>query len=318
MKKEKIEERKPLQEMTLLDNFLFREVMNVPELFKILVNIIMENPVIFLDKPQTEKVFGTSPNLRSIRVDVFNESMDKSIYALEMQSTDTKNLPKRSRYYQSHIDVKLLQPGERDFNELNEVYLIVICPFDLFGKEACKYTFMATCKEYPELKLEDGGYRMFINTKGKNREQFSDEFVELLDYINAPVEEQHKYTTTEAVRILHEGINNLKKSQEVNYKYMQLWEEIEEYKDIARAKGLEEGREAGRKVGLEEGREAGRIAGIAEGRAEGRAEGLGRVVEAVQNVSEKLGIPLEKACELTGITMENYNEYRKMYANIIA
>ena len=75
---------------------------------------------------------------------------------------------------------------------------------------------------------------MFINTKGKNRDEFSREFVELMDYINASVGELEQYTTTDRVKQLHEGIQRLKRSKEVNDKYMFLWEEIEEYKDEAR------------------------------------------------------------------------------------
>ena len=35
------------------------------------------------------------------------------LYDTEVQGTNTKNLPKRSRYYESIIDAKLLKPGER-------------------------------------------------------------------------------------------------------------------------------------------------------------------------------------------------------------
>lgn len=264
----KKKERKLLQNMTLLDSFLFRETMNVPELFGILVDICMEKHVVFNGKPHVEKIFSVSPELREIRVDVYSESVHEAVYSIEMQGTNTGNLRKRSRFYQGHLDVQLLEPGERDFNKMKDVYLIMICPFDLFGKGACRYTFHEVCEEYPDLKLKDGGYRMFINTKGKNRLEFSREFVELLDYINAPVEELEKYTTTERMKQLHKGIQKLKRDKEVNKRYMFLWEEIEQYKDEARMEGLEEGR----KMGLE--------IGHAEGHAEGLAEGIaGQMIE---------------------------------------
>ena len=47
----------------------------------------------------------------------------------------THNLPKRSRYYQSLIDEKLLEPGIAEFNELNPVCISLSAPFDLGGEE---------------------------------------------------------------------------------------------------------------------------------------------------------------------------------------
>ena len=35
---------------------------------------------------------------------------------------NTKNLPKRSRFYQSMIDSKLLEPGEKDFKMMCTLY----------------------------------------------------------------------------------------------------------------------------------------------------------------------------------------------------
>ena len=291
--KKKETKKKLLQEMTLLDNFLFRETMNVPELFGILVDICMEKHVMFEEKPHVEKVFGVLPELREIKVDVYNESMDTALYAIEMQGANTGNLEKRSRYYQSHIDVQMLEPGERDFNKMKDIYLIMICPFDLFGKGACRYTFREVCEEYPDLKLKDGGCRMFINTKGKNRDEFSREFVELMDYINAPVGELEQYTTTDRVKQLHEGIQRLKQSKEVKDKFMFWWEELEQYKD--------EGREEGRREGEQIGEARGEIRGMARQVVEMGLEFGLSVAEILARLQEKLSISLSEAEEYFGM-----------------
>ncbi|MDY4922244.1 MAG: hypothetical protein SO117_04305, partial [Frisingicoccus sp.] len=62
--------------------------------------------------------------------------------------------------------MNLLEPGERDFRKLNDVYVIFIAPFDLFGQEKYMYTFRMTCDEVPGLELKDGGVRIFLNTHG--------------------------------------------------------------------------------------------------------------------------------------------------------
>ena len=51
----------------------------------------------------------------------------------------------------------------------------MIMPFDLFGLGKYVYTFEEVCREYPELSLNDGAKRIFINTHGKNTEDVSPE-----------------------------------------------------------------------------------------------------------------------------------------------
>ncbi len=270
----------------------------------------MERKLSFLDRPQTEKILGISSALREVRLDVFNMDTDRHIYAVEMQKGNTGNLRKRSRLYQAQIDVSLLPKGTKDLNELSDVFLIMICPFDLFGKGVCRYTFYEVCEEFPELRLEDGGSRMFINTKGKNHDEFSREFVELLDYINAPLEEAERYTTTELVRWLHEGILHLKELERTAIRYMQRWEQKIKDIEIGRQEGRREGREEGRR----EGERIGEARGISIGEARGETRGMARQVvkmglefglsvsEILVRLQEQLSISLSEAEELSSLS----------------
>lgn len=290
---DKAQARKTIQQMTLLDDFLFRMVVDDKDLFQILTSVLLERELEFLERPQTEKILGISPALREIRLDVLNMDTDRHIYAVEMQNKNKGNLRKRSRLYQAQMDVSLLPKGTKDFNELSDVFLIMICPFDLFGKGACRYTFYEVCEEFPDLRLEDGGSRMFINTKGKNREQFSREFVELLDYINASVEDAGKYTTTEPVRRLHEGIRQLKERERTVTSYMQRWEQ--KIEDMER--GREEGRREGESIGEARGEARGKAGQIVE---MGLEFGLS-VAEILIRLQEKLSISQSEAEEYFGM-----------------
>ena len=124
---------------------------------------------------------------------------------------------------------------------MNDVYVIFIAPFDLFGKEKYRYTFRMTCDEVPGLSMDDGAVRIFLNTHGKNDEEVPPGLVEFLHYVENP-EQQEKEIQDERVRKLAGQIDMLKNSQEVGVKYMRLWEELEE----ARREGLTEGKEAER------------------------------------------------------------------------
>ena len=63
----------------------------------------------------------------------------------------------------------------------------------------------------------------------------------------------------------------------------------------------------------EEGREEGRQEGREEGRREGREIGDAvRLVDSVRNVMMKSGVSLNEACDMIGVTAEQYETARKL------
>lgn len=180
---------KALKDLNLLDRFLFAEAMEDPVIMQTILEIILGRDVLLKYPPQTEKEQRSSPLLRYIRLDVMAMDEEGNLYDTEVQKEDTGNLPKRSRLYQGMIDTKLLEPGEVDFDRMNQVYVIMIAPFDLFGKGLYRYTFRMRCDEDPEMPLEDGAVRIFLNTRGKDRTGVPEELMELLHYIEHTTEE---------------------------------------------------------------------------------------------------------------------------------
>lgn len=234
-----------LEELNLVDKFLFDEAMEDVETYQAVISILLENEVELLGKPETEKELRVSPQLRQIRLDVVGMDKKTKIYMTEMQKRNTGNLTTRSRYYQAHLDVSLLEPGSKDFNLLNESCFILIMPFDLFGRGLYRYTFENTCRECPDLKLDDGAVRIFINTRGTNQEDFSKEFLDFMVYIEKTTDEEAEKTDSEKIKRIHKGICRIRKSEKVGIKYMQRWEELA----YAREDGVTEGKiEGERKV----------------------------------------------------------------------
>ena len=237
---------KDLKDLNLLDRFLFAEAMEDSENMRDVLEIILGKDVVLQHLPQTEKEQRTSPAYRFAKLDVWTKDTDDAIYDTEVQGKDTKNLPKRSRYYESLIDYKLLKPGERDFNKMSDVYIILIAPFDLFGEGKYMYTFRMTCQESSSLLLNDGATRIFLNTHGTNPEDVSPELVELLHYIENTTQEMADSCASNRIHKMQESICSIKSSEEVSVKYMQRWEEMEMEKDEARAEGRAEGLSEGR------------------------------------------------------------------------
>ena len=170
---------KSLQELTLLDRFLFSVVMEDNETLEDVLEIILGYPVPLKDKAQAEKELRRTPLNKSVFFDVYGEDFWDIAYDVEVQKEDTKDLLKRTRYYNGMVDLNMLRPGE-DYSKLKEAYIIMIMPFDLFGEGKYKYTFHMTCDEVPGLKLRDGATRIFLNTHGTNADGVSEELIQLL------------------------------------------------------------------------------------------------------------------------------------------
>lgn len=229
--------KKKLEELNLLDKFLFDEAMEDKEVYQATVSILLENEVELLEKTETEKEFRVSPGLRQVRLDVIGMDKEGTIYYTEMQQRNTGNLIRRSRYYQAQLDVSLLEPGSTDFNLLNESCFILIAPFDIFGRGLYRYTFEGVCRECPDLKLEDGALKVFINTKGKNREDFSEEFLDFMEYIGKTTDETAGNVESRRIHEIHEKVKQIRRSEKAGLRLMQKWEELA----YEREEGLTEG-----------------------------------------------------------------------------
>lgn len=235
-----------LEELNLVDKFLFDEVMEERESYQALISIVLENEIELLEKPQTEKELRVSPQLRQVRLDVVSMDREKKLYHTEMQKENTGSLIKRSRYYQAQLDVSLLEPGSINFNLLNNSCFILIAPFDIFGRGLYRYTFEGTCRECPDLKLGDGAVRVFINTAGTNREDFSQEFLDLMKYVTETTDAVAGVAESSKIKLIHKRVKKIKLSEKMGGKYMQRWEEVA----YATQKGIAQGVAKGEQVKL--------------------------------------------------------------------
>ena len=241
-----MKQKKTLQDLTLLDRFLFAEVMEDPRTFENIISIILGKDISIQGIPQSEHEKRTSPLKRQVRLDVWAEDEGDSVYNVEAQKENTKNLPHRSRFYQAMIDSKLLDPGEVDFSKMKNCYSIIIAPFDLFGEGLYQYTFQMMCNETGQ-PLEDGATRIFLNTHGKNSQDVSAELRELLHYMEYTTEETK--CSSSRIQQIKDYVDAVKSSEEIGVKYMQEWEE----KIIEKRRAQAEGRAEGRAEGIAEG-----------------------------------------------------------------
>ena len=90
----------------------------------------------------------------------------------------------------------------------------------------------------PELKLDDGATRIFLNTKGKHPELVSPELIELLKYMERSTDEVSRELKSKRIQEMHRRVCQIKASEKEEVKYMQTWEE----KILIKQEGIAEGR----------------------------------------------------------------------------
>ena len=76
------------------------------------LEIILGHPVPLKDKAQAEKELRRTPQNKSVYFDVYGEDIRDVAYDLEVQQKNTKDLPKRTRYYNGMIDLNMLQSAQ--------------------------------------------------------------------------------------------------------------------------------------------------------------------------------------------------------------
>ena len=138
-----------------------------PELCRQLLELLLHIKIDRLEVPQAEKSLKETIDSKSVRFDVYTKG-DNRIFDIEIQTTNKGNLPKRSRYYQSIIDMSNLNAGI-EYDELKDTYIIFICLHDLFHKGLPVYTFENICLEDTETKLNDRAFKVFFNASNYDK-----------------------------------------------------------------------------------------------------------------------------------------------------
>ena len=230
---------KKYEELELRDDFMFSRIMSDPEFVKPLLETILGVKIRKIVYPQTQKTIDLSLQAKGIRLDVYVEDDQNTVFNLEMQTSDGANLPKRMRYYQGMIDLNILDKGQ-DYTTLKKSYVIFICTFDPFGEGRHIYTFCNTCQENTALTLDDDAVKIILSTKG-TMDDVSPEMKRILDYIDG------KGASDKFTEELEEAVRSARQNERWRLDYMTL-----EYEYRQRyLEGKEEGREEGRAEGRE-------------------------------------------------------------------
>ena len=242
------------EEIGISDDFMFGKVMQNPRLCKKLLETILGIEIEKIEYPELQKSIDITKEAKGVRLDVYVAGED-AVFCVEMQARDTHELPRRARYYGGLIDLNLIEKGV-SYKKLNQSVVIFICPFDVFGKSRCRYTFENLCLEEKNLPLGDGTTKIFLNAMG-TMDDVSPELKSFLDYVAG------KKNDDSFVKELDNEVRKVRESKEWRRDYMTLLmrdqENIEKGIKIGLERGLEQGIEQGLEQGIEKGLEQGKL-----------------------------------------------------------
>ena len=135
---------KTYEELDFTDDFLFCKILEIkPELARELLEMILQFPIRKV-KVNRQVSIDQIREGRGIRLDVYAEDENNTVYDIEMQTTKQKDLPKRTRYYQGMIDLNMIEKGAK-FRELKKTYIIFICLSDPFKEGRYVFPFIKPC-----------------------------------------------------------------------------------------------------------------------------------------------------------------------------
>lgn len=209
---ESIYHQKPVDELTFTDDGMFQAVLRNPEICAELVERLLHIKVAHVEYPELEKTIKPFYSTKGVRLDVYLKDEDK-IIDVEMQSYPQDDLGKRTRYYQSMIDMDSLMKGQ-DYTELKESYVLFICknePFykDIEKKIACGlpcYTFKNICEEDANVNLNDKSMKVIYNASAYKHEK-DEKIRNFLHFIstNEPGEDDFSNRLSDLVEIIKDN-----------------------------------------------------------------------------------------------------------------
>ena len=175
------------ENLTLANDFLFGKVMHDPELCTEMIRRILPDMDIgHIEFTQPQKSAKYSLDTRGVRFDVFAQSDSRKLFDCEVQTSDKKDLPRRTRAYHSIMGLEALEKHalhtSGGYNDMPDEFVIFICMFDPFGLGRHIYTFRSSCKEVDGLNLDDGAVTIFLNAHGKS-DDINGELKAFLDFM---------------------------------------------------------------------------------------------------------------------------------------
>lgn len=158
---------KNYEDLTIKDSFMFGKICSKVENRKIILDALLQIDL-HERKGDVEKQLQIFRDAKYSKLDLISEDESNKVYNAEMQNESydksrQKELPNRSRFYQSILDAAYFEAGKKYYNLL-ETFIIFICTFDPFDRGLPIYTLDTRCNEIELPEYNDNAHKIFFNT----------------------------------------------------------------------------------------------------------------------------------------------------------
>ena len=258
---------KPIEELTFTDDYMFGYVMRNEEICKGLLERLLQIKIERLEYPELQKTITPHYENKGVRLDVYVQDSNR-VFDVEVQNILDDDLPTRTRYYQSMMDIDLLLKGKK-YSELKESFIIFVCKDDFYEEGFPCYSFSNLCHEKRTLEFGDKTHKIIFNASAFSQEKDL-ERKSLLEYI------KNKESTSDFTKMIDLLVEKTKENQTFRGDYM--------------AWGLAE----------QDAEKRGYNAGIADGVAQGAEQAK---IETAKNLIA-MHLSLEDIVKATGLTLD--------------
>ena len=154
---------KAFEELAFYDDFMFGHIMKNKDVCKTVLEILLDIKIERIEYPELQKAIEPFYTSKGVRLDVYVEDCNR-IFDVEIQNSAETDIGKRTRYYQSMLDIDSFMKGQM-YKDLKESIIIFLCRYDPFQKGIACYTIERTCKEDNSVKINDNCKLYVFNCK---------------------------------------------------------------------------------------------------------------------------------------------------------
>ena len=210
--------------VTITNRFMFPLVFGHKEIAKPFIEAALGIKVYDLRDPEPEKTVLVSSLFKSVRYDVYIQEINNGnkvirSFDLEMQIKNTKELPKRARYYQGVHDCHDLQRGCA-YSKLKDQYVMFICPDDIFKAGLAIYSFQNYAAENKNVALNDRTFKNFYIFGNYKKLDDGHPLKKYLEYFAT----NHPKESDEETNRIHSRVEWYQADKETQERYM-TWEQ---------------------------------------------------------------------------------------------
>lgn len=276
--------------LPLSNDFMFSEVMRQKDICKLFLEELLQKPIAQIKYITKQPDLSDSRSWHGVRLDVYIRDAENTRYDIEMQTTDSDNLERRIRYYQSAIDRQALSKGKK-YKELPESFVIFVCDFDYFGAGLPIYERISCLRGREDIRYDDGTHAIILNSEYREPGDTPEAIIEFLHCIRTN-DLAYSYQS----KLMHAvcpAIREVRKDEVKEVFFLTYQAKLEESVAVASAKAHAKGH--------------------AEGHAKGFAEGEEEKLDNIIAFRLKQGDTAEEAARLLNVSMDDVKRAAKKH-----